>query len=340
MEVRSYYSEPAFRLLEFHPRPTVFRWARLDERYRRILRIWSWRHAVRTMHRTIRDAARFDVVFLQWVFPPVPLTNALLAANPNVIYDFDDPVFLYDTHAAPHLIRSARLISTGSHFSLQYVRSLGLEAVLLPTPVPLPTLQAAGSSRRTGNSAFRIGWLGNPSTVGYLQLLQEPLNRLVAKYPGKISLTVIGSAGSSDRVPVFSGLRLEVIPWLEESRFKEVISTFDVGVMPLFDTERERGKCGLKALWYMTFGVPVIASSVGEAGRIITHGVNGLLAATPESWYESLCALVEQPALRRRLGTAGRRTVEERYCTEVCYRILRDEVLGRVLVGYPSNLIG
>ena len=334
--VRSYYSERALRWLEFHPRPAVLRWAGLDEVYRRTLRGWSWRHAMNAMHRTIRDAPGFDLIFVQWVFPPAQLTDALVARNPNVIYDFDDAVFLYDA-AASHLIRSARLVCTGSHFSIEYVRSLGREAVFLPTPVPLPELRVREDSHRPGNRPFRIGWLGGPSTVTYLRLLEDPLSYMAAKCPGGISLVVVGSAACSDRIPEFPGVAVEVIPWLEERRFKEVIPTFDVGVMPLPDTERERGKCGLKALWYMTFGVPAVASPVGEATKIITHRVNGLLAETPEDWVECLRALMEQPELRRRLGVAGRRTVEERYSTEVCYRTLREEVLGRVLESSPNQ---
>lgn len=43
------------------------------------------------------------------------------------------------------------------------------------------------------------------------------------------------------------------------------------------------------------------------------HGHTGLLARTDDEWFDHLCALVEDTALRRRLGEAGRQRVVDAY---------------------------
>jgi glycosyltransferase involved in cell wall biosynthesis len=48
----------------------------------------------------------------------------------------------------------------------------------------------------------------------------------------------------------------------------------------------------------------------------LTDGVNGFLAGDQKEWVEKLSALIESPALREKLGKAGRQTVVERYSFE------------------------
>lgn len=65
----------------------------------------------------------------------------------------------------------------------------------------------------------------------------------------------------------------------------------------------------------MASGRAIIASDCGGMPEMIDHGANGLLATTGDaaSFVEGLSHLVEDRALRERLGAAARRTVEERY---------------------------
>ncbi len=59
--------------------------------------------------------------------------------------------------------------------------------------------------------------------------------------------------------------------------------------------------------------MPPVCSPVGITTDIVQDGENGLLATTTEEWIEKLSMLVEDSALRRRIGEAGRQTVEERF---------------------------
>jgi glycosyltransferase involved in cell wall biosynthesis len=67
----------------------------------------------------------------------------------------------------------------------------------------------------------------------------------------------------------------------------------------------------------MSCGVPVVASAVGVNREIVQDGVNGFLASTPDEWRQKLSALMGDADLRRRMGAAGRRTIQERYSLQV-----------------------
>jgi glycosyltransferase involved in cell wall biosynthesis len=103
---------------------------------------------------------------------------------------------------------------------------------------------------------------------------------------------------------------LQVVPWSEGTE-AEYLQSMDLGIMPLPKTHWAKGKCGYKLIQYMASRLPVIASPVGVNEEIVEHGVNGFLADSEEAWIRAVEHLVEDPALRHRMGVSGRRKVEE-----------------------------
>jgi glycosyltransferase involved in cell wall biosynthesis len=113
-----------------------------------------------------------------------------------------------------------------------------------------------------------------------------------------------------------AGVEVECVPWTEASEVA-AIAECDIGVMPLFDSPWERGKCGYKLIQYMACGLPVVASSVGVNGQIVQEGISGFLADTAQAWVTVLAKLLADAALRQRMGHAGRLRVEQEYCLQV-----------------------
>ena len=60
-------------------------------------------------------------------------------------------------------------------------------------------------------------------------------------------------------------------------------------------------------------GLPVVASPVGVNSDIVRDGENGFLVTTPEQWRGALLRLIDDAALRRRMGDAGRARAVEHY---------------------------
>ena len=95
------------------------------------------------------------------------------------------------------------------------------------------------------------------------------------------------------------------------------IGQLDIGIMPLTDDLWARGKCALKIVQYLAVGVPVVCSPVGMNRDIVRDGVNGFWTTTKREWVDRLGVLIEDPELRKQMGLAGRKIVEERYSLQV-----------------------
>lgn len=268
---------------------------------------------------------QFDVVWIEkealpWA--PLWLERGLLRGVPYVL-DFDDAVFHnYDKHRSllvrrvygrrlDRLMARAALVVDGNSYLAQRARDAGAPRVeLLPTVIDLDRYPepAHASESVTVGGTLRIVWIGSPTTVHYLQLLREPLQALARTHA--FVLRVVG--GGKVDLP---GVNVEEVPWSEATEVAS-IGACDVGVMPLLDSPWERGKCGYKLIQYMACGLPVVASDVGANSEIVQHDVSGLVVRSSSDWEVALQRLLSDAALRARMGQAGRRRVEQRYCVQ------------------------
>lgn len=68
----------------------------------------------------------------------------------------------------------------------------------------------------------------------------------------------------------------------------------------------------------MACGLPVVATSIGGVVDIVKDGINGILVKPDDvnSFNKALGRLIDSPDLRKNLGTAARRIVEEFYSLE------------------------
>ena len=78
---------------------------------------------------------------------------------------------------------------------------------------------------------------------------------------------------------------------------------------------------GLSLCEAMTVGVPVVGLATTELPTIIDDGVDGVIDTDPDRLVDAMRALVDDPALARRLGEAGRETARQRFGIE---RFVRD----------------
>jgi glycosyltransferase involved in cell wall biosynthesis len=256
---------------------------------------------------------RFDVVFVQKAIMTAyvrGMLRLLRACARRIVYDLDDAVHL----SPPHPLRNpwrlledreqsrklflfSKLVLAGNPWLASVAEAAGARVALFPTVVDTERFVPTRREPET----YRIGWIGGPSTTGCLVPAAGALEGTC-----HAELRFVGA--DPLHVPCQTA---EVRPWSYGTEVEE-IQDFSVGIMPLPKSEWTRGKCALKALQYMACGVPCVATPHGAALDIIRHDENGLLADSHAEWRRALERLRE-PALRRRLGCAGRATVEERY---------------------------
>lgn len=80
----------------------------------------------------------------------------------------------------------------------------------------------------------------------------------------------------------------------------------------------------LVVLEAMAAGLPVVASDVGDVGRAVADGETGIVVPPrdPVALADGLQPLLEDGALRQRMGTSGRRRVAEHFSADVTARNL------------------
>jgi glycosyltransferase involved in cell wall biosynthesis len=259
-----------------------------------------------------------DAVLVQRRLLPAWQLHLLRRATPLLLFDLDDAVFLRDSYSARGLhdcrrlrrfaavCRAADAIIAGNDF-------LACEAAcwaggnrlhVIPTCVD-PERYSLAEHPRTG-AGVQLVWVGSSSTLQGLERIRPLLEDLGRAVPG-LQLKLI-----CDRFLQLHHLPVLACPWSEASEASEIAAA-DIGVSWVPDDLWSRGKCGLKVLQFLAAGLPVIANPVGVHLEMVRPGETGFLAETPGEWQEAVRRLAGDPALRRRMGEAGRRLVEQEY---------------------------
>jgi L-malate glycosyltransferase len=115
----------------------------------------------------------------------------------------------------------------------------------------------------------------------------------------------------------------------EQDQVLPLLSISDVFLLP-----SAQESFGLAALEAMACEVPVVASRVGGLPEVIAHEETGFLHALDDldGMAQSAIRLLTDEKLHRRIATAARRTVHERFCDEEIvpmYEAYYQEVLSR-----------
>lgn len=285
-------------------------------------------------------AQKVDVVYLFRAMIPSPWMKRLRARAKCIVWDYDDAIYHVPSPQCSAAFQSARslrekmrqlyrLCTRGNRFYsarqpqlnkvlrdcdavvagntilADYARRFVSKILVAPTPIDVRAVPLKDHKER---EVVTIGWTGTPDNVNYLEAHSEAFKTLGQKYGDRVRLKVV----SQPRPMRLEGITVEFQQWTPDID-KTVLLSFDIGIMPLTDDGWSRGKCGFKALLCMAAGLPTVVSPVGINAEIIADGVDGFHARSAQEWAHRLGQLVEQPALRKHLGTEARRKVENFY---------------------------
>jgi L-malate glycosyltransferase len=296
--------------------------------------------------RRVRDLFRvgsYDVVFIHmWV---TPFGTALFerltrALTRRLIFDVEDNVLvgltlpdsvepnpikrlLKGQQKARFLIQTADYVISSSPFLNDFCMEINRKKKCVYISSSVDTDCFVPLEKPGGDRLLTIGWTGTFSSQIYLDLLRETFQRLAQRVPYK--LRVIGNFQYE-----LDGVDLEVVQWSKEREVKD-LQAIDIGVYPLPIDDWVLGKSGLKAIQYMAFGLPIVATEVGTTPLLITNEVNGLLVKTDEEWLEALERLLKDASLRAGLGKAARESAVANYSTKAIagqYRRVLNDVMG------------
>ena len=83
------------------------------------------------------------------------------------------------------------------------------------------------------------------------------------------------------------------------------VRNLDVGLLPLIEEEFTRGKSPIKAIQYLSCGVPVVGNVTGATSEILNNQ-NSFTVSSDAEWIKALEAMILDGNLRSSLGVAGR----------------------------------
>ncbi|MEX0812147.1 MAG: glycosyltransferase [Chitinophagales bacterium] len=255
---------------------------------------------------------KYDYVFIHREAAPIgpPVFEYLIAKvfRKKIIFDFDDAIWLENVSDSNKLfsktkfygktkkiIQWAYKISCGNEYLCEYARQFNQNVVLNPTTIDRQNLHKEVKDQNSKKPA--IGWTGSHSTVKYLNEIIPVIKKLEDQIDFEFILI-------SDRKPDWNLKSLKFIPWTKETEVGDLLR-FNIGLMPIPDDEWTRGKCGFKALQYMSLGIPALVSPVAVNKNIVDNGINGFWCNSPEEWEERILELLNNQALRIKMGKAA-----------------------------------
>ncbi len=281
---------------------------------------------------------RYDMVYVfMWT---TPIGTSLFERlfnflSKKLVYDVEDNVLMEKSNElnpfikvlkgqgkTKFLIKHADHVITSSPFLNDYCMSLNLKKACTYISSSIDTDRFLPINPYSNDKKVTIGWTGTFSSKIYLDLLRDVFLELAKRC--EFRLRVIGNFEYE-----FPEIDLEVIQWTSKKEVED-LQKIDIGIYPLVQDEWILGKSGLKAIQYMAFGLPTVATNVGTTPKIIQHKENGWLVKSDIEWVNALETLVKDTQLRRKLGEAARTSVLENYSKHVIksqyIKILNDQI--------------
>lgn len=268
----------------------------------------------------IKRARAYDFIWLQYeAFPYLPdfVERLVNRSGLPVIADYDDALHAQYQNARNPISRGllgskisaiqsrAALVLCGNQNLLNYAKQHCSNTAFMPTCLDTEVFCPAP---KPPTSNVTIGWIGAPSTWGFLKPILPVLEALIDSQ--NVRVKIIGAPNVA-----YSHSGIEFVPWSEATEVA-ALQSLDIGIMPLPDSPWTRGKSGYKLIQYMACGLPVVASPVGANKDIIEDGQNGLLATSDADWHHHLSTLIGDAKMRKRLGKNGRQKAIKYYSTQ------------------------
>jgi glycosyltransferase involved in cell wall biosynthesis len=289
------------------------------------------------------DVMDNDVLVIQAPCLPEHLAGIRVAkgAGKLTVVDLDDDLWnllpgnpAYGFWARPDTqylltacVQEADLLTTTTHYLAQRLSAHNPNAKVLGNMLPGDMWDYPEPKEQSAEKVV-IGWAGSPSHVGDLALIDEAVRQTLDRYP-HVEFVFMGGP---QRPEIARHPRITLLPSTDIAGYGRTLGRFDIGLIPLADTAFNRCKSDLKFVEFSMVGIPSIVSKVEPYLRAVKHGENGFFASSAKDWLKTLARLIEDPELRRTVGTraqefARTRTIDKTVGRwEKAYGLTRPEV--------------
>jgi glycosyltransferase involved in cell wall biosynthesis len=198
-----------------------------------------------------------------------------------------------------------------------------------------PEMFRPAAKGAVSNAAPTVLFVGNLAANKGVGVVFEAVLRLLTRYPN-IRLQLLGK-GDDDLINSFrrraeavgAGRNIEFLGFLgDRAQLPKYYQQADVFCSP---AHHEVGVANVY-VEAMACGCPVVACVTGGAPEAVSHGKNGFLVrpGDVEATTAAIDKLLTEPSLRRAMGEAGRKRVEEYFSI--------DRYICRVLAAYEKAI--
>ena len=180
------------------------------------------------------------------------------------------------------------------------------KVVVLPNYVPeyfMDIELSDDDDRRVQDDRLKVGWTGDPELhVGDLEVTKGGVSQAVRE--AGAMFVDIGGRGITGPMLGFTEDEGVHFPWLSMNDYPYAVKNFDIGIVPLCQSEFNMSKSELKSLEYMALGIPFLASPTAAYKELCEkHGVGKLV--DDYDWHGELYSLMTEPAWRESMIAKG-----------------------------------
>jgi glycosyltransferase involved in cell wall biosynthesis len=234
--------------------------------------------------------------------------------NDTLLYDIDDAVFLGGSvrkRGVNALIRRAKYVFAGNQYLADYCSQFSRNVLIVPTAVN--TDRFFPLSVKSSSEKFVVGWSGTSSSFKYLVMIENQLKIFFETHPAA-TLKIC-----ADRFPTeLSSLSKYIVfeKWSSNDEVRQ-IQEFDVGLMPIENSEWIKGKCAYKMLLYASCGIPTIASNFGVNKEVLAMGKLGIACDSVDMWSDALNFVFENRDSLNKVFPDCRKVIEDKFSLTV-----------------------
>lgn len=261
-------------------------------------------------------APKCDVVFVQKAIIPkfkYTFLKKLKKQGVRIIFDVDDAVYTNKKDNSDIIAGFSDVVICGNQNLKDHYLKFNKNSIIIPTVDR--TFMYEPFWKDTFDSKI-IGWIGSKTTINNFDLVIDALNKLTDKHP-EVKIAIISNTilDYGDKIK-----NSYLVPWDKETYIDE-IGKFTIGIMPLKDTEFNRGKCGFKLIQYLNMKKPVVGSGIGVNSDIIKG--NGFIAGDSDEWFDSL----ESILFDRQIYDNYIKHIENEFFSEYHFDIVSKKIL-------------
>lgn len=212
------------------------------------------------------------------------------------------------------LTRLFNIIAVSNDASLKELQGVRSHNTLICLPNCIPDTEIV---QKKTHDFFQILFVGTlsypPNKDGIIWFVNEILPKIDG-YPEDVRVSVVGFDPGKEVQSLGAQASVDVIGPVDstEPYYQEA----DCVVVPI----RAGSGTRIKILEAMSFGVPVISTTIGAEGIVSESGEVALLADEPDEFAQACSLLRRSPAVRTRLSAAAKAFVINAFGIEACYR--------------------